>query len=128
MGYRILADTVVLVHLGFIVFVAVGAVLAWRWPALVWLHLPAAAWAAGTVVVDFPCPLTALEKGLRRLAGTGGYEGGFVDRYVEGVVYPERYTMLLRALAASVVVIGYLGLRRRGATAPCAESPGVAST
>jgi hypothetical protein len=36
MPYRILADTVVIVHFGFIVFVAAGGLLAWRWPGLVW--------------------------------------------------------------------------------------------
>src|SRR5262249_7180849 len=39
MFYRVLADAVVLAHLCFIAFVAVGGVLAWRWPRLVWLHL-----------------------------------------------------------------------------------------
>jgi Protein of Unknown function (DUF2784) len=39
MFYRLLANAVVLVHLGFIAFVAIGGVLAWRWPRLVWLHL-----------------------------------------------------------------------------------------
>ena len=118
--YRFLADAVVLLHLGFIMFVAGGALLAWRWPALVWAHLPAVAWAAGTVVIGFPCPLTALEKGLRRLAGGDGYEGGFVDHYVEGVVYPDEYTALLRCLAAVAIVAGYAGLRRRTVTAAVA--------
>ena len=115
MVYRVLADAVVLVHLGFILFVAAGGVLAWRWPALLWAHVPAVAWAAGTVLIGFPCPLTALEKSLRRLAGSGGYEGGFVDRYVEGVVYPEEFTLVLRLLAVLAIVIGYLGLRRTAA-------------
>lgn len=114
--YRVLADAVVIVHLGFIMFVAIGALLAWRWPALVWAHLPALAWAAGTVVIGFPCPLTGLEKALRRLAGADGYEDGFVDHYVEGVIYPEEYTLALRSLAAVAIAVGYLGLRRRPTT------------
>ena len=28
----------------FIVFVAVGGLMAWRWPRLLWLHVPAVAW------------------------------------------------------------------------------------
>ena len=113
MVYRVLADAVVLVHLGFIVFVAAGALLAWRWPALVWGHLPAVAWAAATVLIGLPCPLTALEKGLRRWSGTGSYDSGFVDRYVEGVVYPEEYTLVLRSVAVVAIAAGYLGLRHR---------------
>lgn len=113
MLYRILADAVVVVHLGFLVFVAVGAVLAWRWPAVVWAHLPALAWAIGSLSIGFPCPLTGLEKGLRRRTGTEGYEGGFVDHYIEDLVYPDEYTSILRALVAVTVVLGYLRLSRR---------------
>jgi hypothetical protein len=109
MLFRILADAVVVVHLGFIMFVATGALLAWRWPALVWLHLPALAWGVGTIAIGFPCPLTSLEKGLRGLAGSGGYEGGFVDRYIEDVAYPDEYSLVLRALAAVAILVGYLG-------------------
>ncbi len=113
MLYRILADGVMVVHFTFIVFVAVGAVLAWRWPALVWLHLPGVAWGVGTVVIGFPCPLTPLEKALRRLAGGEGYQGGFVDHYIEDVIYPDEYSVALRAVAVAAIVVGYLGLRRR---------------
>jgi hypothetical protein len=109
MLYRILADAVVVVHLGFIMFVATGALLAWRWPALVWLHLPALAWGVGTIAIGFPCPLTSLEKGLLGLAGTGGYGGGFVDRYIEDVVYPDEYSLVLWTVAAVAILGGYVG-------------------
>lgn len=117
MLYRVLADAVVLVHFAFILFVAVGALLAWRWPRMIWVHLPALAWGIGTVTIGFPCPLTALEKALDRRADGNVYEGGFIDRYVEDVVYPGEYSSILRSLAAAVVVIGYVGLRRRRAQA-----------
>lgn len=113
MLYRLLADLVVVVHLAFIVFVAVGALLAWRWPWLLWMHAPSLMWAVASVTVGLSCPLTPLEKSLRRLAGEEGYAGGFVDRYVEGVVYPESLTPLLRAMVAVAVVVGYAGLYRR---------------
>ena len=111
---RGLADAVVVMHLGFILFVGGGALLAWRWPRLVWVHLPAMAWAVATITVGLACPLTALEKRLRRLAGDEGYPGGFVDRYIEDVVYPDEYTWVLRTAAAVLVVAGYVGLHRRG--------------
>ena len=123
MLYRILADGVVIVHFAFILFVALGAVLAWRRPALVWAHVPALAWGVGTVVIGFPCPLTPLEKGLRRLAGDGGYQGGFVDHYIEGVIYPDEYSVALRALAAVTVVAGYAGLLRRAGRARPPDDP-----
>ncbi len=40
MLYRLVADFVVVVHVAFIVFVAVGGLLAWRRPRLLWLHVP----------------------------------------------------------------------------------------
>ena len=39
-----------------------------------------------------------------------------MDHYVEGVVYPEEYTVLLRSLAVVAIVAGYVGLRRRTVT------------
>ncbi len=123
MLYRIAGDAVMVVHFGFILFVAAGAVLAWRWPRLVWAHVPALAWGLGTVAIGFPCPLTFLEKELRQRAGTEGYGGGFVDRYLENVIYPEELTGALRALAGVVVVVGYLGLRHRSRAVAPGEVP-----
>jgi len=42
---------------------------------------------------------------------------GFIDRYIEGVLYPERYSELVMAVVALLVVGSWLGLwlRRRGA-------------
>ena len=108
--FEVLAGVVVVVHLAFILFVALGSLLAWRWPRLVWLHLPAVAWGVGIIVIGYDCPLTPLEKWLRRRAGDDSYEGGFVDRYVEDVIYPEELTAVLRALAAAMVVAGYVRL------------------
>jgi hypothetical protein len=116
MVYRMLADLVVIAHFAFIVFVAIGGLLAWRRPALVWLHLVALAWAVGILLIGFACPLTALEKHFRRLGGEPGYAGGFIDHYIENVLYPERFTPVLLALAAAAIVVGYTGLltKRRG--------------
>ncbi len=123
MLYRILADGVMVVHFAFIMFVAVGAVLAWWWPTVLWAHVPALAWGVGTVVIGFPCPLTGLENGLRRVAGDAGYTGGFVDRYIEDVIYPDEYTFLLRGLAALAVVGSYVGALRRMRWAGTARAP-----
>ena len=121
MLYRVLADVVVVLHLAFILYVAFGGFLAWRWPKALYPHLVAVVWAVGIVTVGYECPLTPLEKYLRRLAEGESYSGGFVDRYVEGVVYPESLTPLLRALMAVAVVVSYAGIvirRRRRAHTP----------
>ena len=55
---RIAADGVVLLHLGFILFVLFGALLVWCWPRLAWVHLPAVAWGAAVELLHLYCPLT----------------------------------------------------------------------
>ncbi len=113
MLYRVGADAVMLLHFGFIVFVAAGAVLTWWWPKLMWAHLPALVWGVGTVTIGFPCPLTSAEKTLQTLGRGEGYDGGFVDHYIEDVVYPDEYTFVLRFMVVVIVVIGYIGRHRR---------------
>jgi hypothetical protein len=115
MVYRVLADAVVVVHFAFIAFVVTGPYLARLWRPVVWLHLPALAWAVGIVAVGYECPLTALENHFRRLAGERIYPGGFVDHYIENVLYPQRFTPLVLTLGAVLIVAGYASLLRAGA-------------
>ena len=107
MVFRMLADFVVAVHLAFVLFVAVGGLLVWRWPWLMRWHLPAVAWGIAIITIGFTCPLTPLEHYLRGRAGQQGHDGGFVDRYVEGVIYPGGFTPLVRGLIVTAVVVGY---------------------
>jgi hypothetical protein len=88
MPYTLLADAVVVVHLGFVVFVVCGGLLVlWRrWAALA--HLPAAAWGVYIELTGGICPLTPLENRLRALGGETAYAGDFVDRYLIPVLYP----------------------------------------
>jgi hypothetical protein len=92
MLYRLLADLVVVLHCGFVLFVVLGGLLALRWPRAAWLHLPAALWGAGIEFAAGICPLTPLENHLRRLGGEAGYSGGFVEHYVLPVLYPDGLT------------------------------------
>ncbi|MFN2555739.1 MAG: DUF2784 domain-containing protein [Nitriliruptorales bacterium] len=111
--YHWLADLTVVVHFAFIAFIALGGFLSWRWPRLVWLHIPAVTWGVAIITIGFTCPLTPLEKYFRGLAGGEGYEGGFVDRYLEDVIYPDELTHLLRLLAGMSVLAAYFGLAVR---------------
>ena len=71
----------------------------------------AVGWALGIVFIGFPCPLTSIEQRLRHAAG----EFGFVDRYLEEIVYPEKFATGLRLAAAILVAGAYWGwLRCRG--------------
>ena len=109
MGYALLTRVIVGLHFAFVLYVVFGGFLAWRWPRLIWPHLAAAAWGAGIVLGVLECPLTDAENWARAQAGDEVPATGFIDRFVEGVIYPERFTGLLQALAAVTVVASWLG-------------------
>jgi hypothetical protein len=92
MLFQALADLVVLVHFGFIVFALLGALLALRWPRVLWVHAPAAIWAVAIELGGWICPLTPLENRLRGAGGAAGYPGGFVEHYLLPVIYPPGLT------------------------------------
>jgi hypothetical protein len=104
MLYRVLADLVVTLHLGFVLFVVLGGLLVARFPRLAWLHLPAAAWGVWVELTDRVCPLTPLENHFRRLGGEAGYPGGFVEHYLLPVLYPAALTRTVQYVLAGVVL------------------------
>jgi hypothetical protein len=106
----LLADLVVLLHLGFVLFAVFGGLFVlWRRRAAL-VHLPALAWAALIEFRGWVCPLTHLENRLRAAAGTEGYRSGFIEHYLVPILYPPGLApgvqMLLAAalLAFNVVV------------------------
>jgi len=124
-----LADAVVLLHVGFVLFVLLGGLLVLRWPRLAWIHLPAAAWGAWVEFAGFVCPLTPLENWLRARAGSPVYSGSFVDQYLMPLLYPAALSREVQwALGTAVVVVNlivYVALVRRGRRRPTGpHSPG----
>ncbi len=106
MLYSILADIVVAIHFFFIVIACVGAVLVLKWRWLIWLHIPAALWAAMIMLMGWICPLTPLENHLRRSAGQSGYTGGFIDQYLMPVIYPAGLTREIQVwLGVGVIIL-----------------------
>jgi len=110
MLYRALADGILILHVGFVVFVVLGAALAFRWPKVIWIHLPAAAWGAFVELTGRLCPLTPLEVRLRRLGGEAGYPGDFVEHYLVPLLYPTHLTPDLQLTLGAVVVVVNAGL------------------
>ncbi|WP_296272421.1 DUF2784 domain-containing protein [Pseudomonas sp. UBA6323] len=105
MLWRIAADALVLVHLGFILFVLLGGLLLLRWPRLLWLHLPAVAWGIVVECLHLGCPLTPWENQLRRAAGQAGYEGGFIEHYLIPLIYPAGLTPQIQLWLGAIVVL-----------------------
>ena len=105
-----MADLVVLVHLAFVLFVVAGGLAVWRWPRLMWAHLPAAVWGIGIEWSGAVCPLTPLENWLRARGGEGGYDGEFVARYLLPILYPAGLTRTAQVLLGAAVLVVNLGI------------------
>jgi hypothetical protein len=123
--YRWLADLVIVIHFAFIAFAVVGAALLLikrvpRWFAFV--HLACAAWASYVMFTGRICPLTPLENHLRSVGGEAGYSGGFIERYLLGVIYPDGLTREIQmalgvgVLVLNVLIYGYVVFRRQQQT------------
>ncbi|MEJ3742911.1 DUF2784 domain-containing protein [Actinomycetes bacterium KLBMP 9797] len=111
MGYRILAEATMVVHFAYLAFVVAGGFLAWRWPRTFWLHAAATAWGFATILMGLNCPLTYVEDRSRERAGQPGLPpDGFIDHYLEGVLYPDWSTPLIRWLVATTIAIAWLGV------------------
>jgi hypothetical protein len=97
--YQLLADAVLLLHFGVVVFVIGGLVVVvvgnWRgWPWVHGLWFRLAHLAAITVVVAQSwfgrlCPLTTLESWLRVQAGSPTYAKSFIEHWVQRIIFYE---------------------------------------
>jgi Protein of Unknown function (DUF2784) len=115
--YRALADCIVTLHLGFVLFVVCGGLLVMRWPRLAWIHVPAAVWGVLIEYAGWICPLTPLENWLRARSGEAGYTGGFVEHYMLPTLYPRGLTrgaqFVLGTLVLAINVVAYGALLAR---------------
>jgi len=92
-----LANAVLVMHVAIACFVVVGLVLAiagnlrgWRWVNNLWFriaHLAAILVVAAEAWLGVVCPLTTLEMWLRSQAGVNTYAGGFVEHWLQQLLY-----------------------------------------
>ena len=106
MPHALLADLVLVGHLGFIVLVIFGGLLFLRWSWAPLLHLPAFAWGAWIELTGGVCPLTPLENELRRAAGGSGYEETFIEHYIVPIVYPPGLTPAIQTGLGVALIVG----------------------
>ena len=113
MSFRGLADFVLVIHLGFIVFVLFGGFLLFRWRWLFWFHFSAVLWAVSLEFGGLTCPLTYLENWLRRSGGEAGFSGGVIEQYLLPLVYPVNLMpsmQLQLGVAVAALNLGIYGM------------------
>ena len=109
--YRIFADVVSVIHAGYAVFVVAGLVLifigfvfGWSWIRNFWfrvIHLATMLIVGVEAVLGITCPLTELEKYLRRLGGQQPYSGDFLGEWANRLLYLD--------LPQWVFTVGHIG-------------------
>lgn len=97
--YQALADAVLLLHFGIVLFVVLGLPViiignraGWLWANSFWwrfAHLLAIVVVALQAWLGQYCPLTILESWLRVQAGEAGYSVSFIEHWVQSVLYYE---------------------------------------
>jgi Protein of Unknown function (DUF2784) len=90
MLYKVFADTVVLIHFLWILFLFLGALWGRRKKWVKVFHLSGLAFAFIIQILDWYCPLTHLEVWLRsKHTSFLIYTGSFIIHYIEKIVYIE---------------------------------------
>jgi hypothetical protein len=99
MLYKFFADTVVLIHFLWILFLFLGALWGRRNKLVKIFHLSGLALAFIIQILDWYCPLTHLEVYLRsKHASSLTYTGSFIIHYIEKIVYIEISRVLVLIL------------------------------
>lgn len=138
MPYQWLADAVLVLHVGVVLFVVGGLVLVvlgnrrgWAWVNRIGFrlaHLAAIGVVAAQAWLGAVCPLTTLESWLRLRAGAGAYRGSFVEHWLQRLLYfdaPPWVFVLGYTLFAALVAAAwcrYPPRYRGGRPGPCVPS------
>ena len=114
MVYKILADFIVLVHFGWIVFLVAGVLLGRRYRTIRIFHIAGLGLAVLLQISGWYCPLTYIEIWLRKKhAPSITYKGSFIIHYVEKIVYINLTREIVFVLTVMLVsVSAYLYLKR----------------
>ena len=110
MVFRALDDFTVAVHylvMGYIVF---GGFIAWRWRWTIVTHGLFICWAVITLVFPWAnCPLTLAENYFRQQGGLPQLNGGFIDTYITGILYPTSDVHLVQIIVGLLVLASWIG-------------------
>jgi hypothetical protein len=95
--YSLLADALLVLHAGVVLFVVAGEglILLGGWRGWTWVrhfglrlaHLLLMVFIAVQTALGQLCPLTVWEQGLRARAGGAGYSGSFIEHWLGRLLY-----------------------------------------
>lgn len=103
--YALAADCVLTLHAVVALFAVVGGLLIPILPTLVYLHVPVVLWSSVVNLAHWTCPLTPLEQSLRKRAGQGSFEGGWIQHYIEPLVRPLGMPRRMELIAGVSVLL-----------------------
>ncbi len=136
--YALLANAVLVLHVAVVLFVVGGLVLVvagnlllgWAWVNALWfrlLHLATIACVAVQAWAGLECPLTTLEMWLRAQGGGAPYAGGFVQHWLQALLFwhgpPWVFTAAYTGFGLAVAVAWWrFPARRRGRRSRSADN------
>ena len=120
----VFADTLLILHTMLVGFVILGLVATfagyfcqWRWVRNFWFRLSHLI-VIGVVVLQswlgVLCPLTAWEMALRAKAGEAGYEGSFIQHWLQSILYysaPDWVFILAYTVFGALVLASWFVVR-----------------
>ena len=120
----IFADALLVLHTMLVVFVILGLVatfagyfLHWQWVRNFWFRLSHLAVIAVVVLQSWLgvlCPLTTWEMALRAKAGEAGYEGSFIQHWLQSILYysaPEWVFIVAYTVFGALVLASWFLVR-----------------
>jgi hypothetical protein len=124
--YLVFADLLLVFHTLLVVFVIFGLVATlvgyfrqWNWVRNLWfrlIHLVVIGIVVLQAWLGVLCPLTIWEMELRAKAGQGGYEGSFIQHWLETILYynaPDWVFILVYTLFGTLVVASWFLVKPR---------------
>lgn len=118
--YAWLANAVLTLHLGLVLFVVLGLLLVivgnlcrWHWVnnlCFRLLHLASILVVVAEAWLGMVCPLTTLEMWLRNQAGAATYAGGFIPYWFDQLLYyqaPDWVFIMAYSLFAVLVLVSW---------------------
>jgi len=113
--YLFLANAVLVLHVGVVLFIIfgllltlLGGALKWRWVQNFWfrsLHLAGIGYVAMEAWLGIVCPLTTWELWLRTRAGQAVYEGDFIAFWLRKFMFYEAPPWVFTAAYSSFALL-----------------------